>query len=107
MIDALQHIISQLEQLPEIAQAKIAADIQVRLLDYQRWEAEKVRVSQMSREEFAAFLGERKVSKPYLAPGYRGIYYSDEEFDEALQLWSGPEAVELYEREKNATDANI
>ena len=72
-----------------------------------RREAERVQVTQMSEEEFAAFLAERKVSKPYLAPGYRGIYYSDEEFDEALRVWSGPEAIELYEREKHASDANI
>lgn len=84
MIEALQRVISQLEQLSEEAQAKIAADIQARLADYQHWEADQVRVTQMSEDEFATFLAERKVSKPYLAPGYRGIYYSDEEFLRAL-----------------------
>ncbi|GEM_PF-2992208 len=107
MIEALQQVVSQLEHLPEDAQAQLAEEVQALLIEYQRREAERVRVAQMSADEFAAFLAERKVSKPYLAPGYRGIYYSDEEFDEALRLWSGPEAVELYEREKNASDANV
>lgn len=107
MIDALQQVISQLEYLPEDAQAKLAEDVQALFDEYQRREAERARVTQMSEDEFAAFLVERKVSKPYLAPGYRGIYYNDEEFDEALRLWSGPEAVELYEREKHASDANV
>ena len=61
----------------------------------------------MSEDEFAAFLAERRMSKPYLAPGYRGVYYSDEEFDDALRGWAGPEAVELYEQEKRASDANV
>ncbi len=107
MIDALQQVISQLEHLPEEAQAKLAEEVQA-LLDEHQWrEAKRVRVAQMTEDEFAVFLAERKVSKPYLAPGYRSIYYSDEEFDEALRLWSGPEAVALYEREKNAFDANV
>ena len=107
MIDALQQVVSQLEHLPEDAQAALAEEVQALLLKYQRREAERLQVAQMSEDEFAAFLAERKESKPYLVPGYRGIYYSDEEFDEALRLWSGPEAIELYEREKNASDANV
>lgn len=107
MIEALQQVVRQIEQLPEESQAKIVAEIHARLVEYQRWEAERERVSQMSKDEFAAFLEERKVSKPYLTPGYRGIYYSEEEFDEALRLWSGPEAIALYEHQKNASDANV
>ncbi len=107
MIDALQQVMSQLEQLPADAQARLADDIQALLSEYHHREDERERVSRMSQEEFDAFLAERKVSKPYLAPGYRGTYYSTEEFDEALRSWSEPEAVELYEREKRASDANI
>ncbi|HEY7347611.1 MAG TPA: hypothetical protein VH599_04775 [Ktedonobacterales bacterium] len=107
MIDALQQVVSQLETLSPVEQAKFAEDVQALFLKYRSYQAEQQRVSRMSREEFDAFLAERKVSKPYLAPDYRGIYYSDKEFDEALESWSGPEAVELYEREKNASDADI
>ncbi len=107
MIDALQQVIHQLEALPPEEQARFAEEVEVLLEEHRRQQAERARVAQMSKEEFAAFLAERKISKPYLAPGYRGIYYSDEEFDEALRSWSGPEAIELYEREKNATDADI
>jgi hypothetical protein len=90
MIDALQHVVSQFETLSPEAQTRLAEEVQALLFEYQRQEAERVRVSQMSKEEFATFLAERQVSKPYLVPGYRGIYYSDEEFDEALCSWSGP-----------------
>jgi arginyl-tRNA--protein-N-Asp/Glu arginylyltransferase len=107
MIDALQQVISQMEQLPPEIQAKLAEEVQTLLLEHQRQRAEQARVAQMSADEFANFLAERRVTKPYLAPGYRGIYYSDEEFDEALRRWSGPEALELYEQQKHASDANV
>ena len=107
MIDALQQVVNQLEQLPPEAQAKFAEEVQALLLEHQRQEAERARVAQMSEDEFATFLAERRVSKPYLAPGYRGVYYSDEEFDEALRGWAGPEAVGLYEQEKLASNANL
>ena len=61
----------------------------------------------MSRDELAAFLAERKVSKPYLAPGYRGIYYSTEEFDGALEAHTDPEEWAIYQREKAARNANL
>jgi arginyl-tRNA--protein-N-Asp/Glu arginylyltransferase len=107
MIDALQQVISQLEQLPPETQAKLAEEVRTLLLEYQRQQAERARVAQMSADEFANFLAERRVTKPYLAPGYRGVYYSDEEFDEALRGGSGSEALELYEQEKHASDANV
>ena len=107
MIDALQQVVNQLEQLPPETQAKLAEEVQTLLLEYQRQQAERARVAQMSADEFANFLAERRVTKPYLAPGYRGVYYSDEEFDEALRSWSGPEALELYEQGKHASDANV
>ncbi len=107
MIDALQQMVNQLEQLSPEAQAKFAEEVQTLLLEYQHQDAERARVAQMSEDEFAAFLAERRVRKPYLAPGYRGIYYSDEEFDEALRGLAGAEAVELHEQEKHASDANV
>jgi hypothetical protein len=107
MIEALQQVMSQLETLSPEGQARLADEVQWLLDEYQRKEAERARVSQMSPDEFAAFLAERQVSKPYLAPGYRGIYYSIEEFNEALESWSGPEAAELYKREKNTPNANV
>ena len=107
MIDALQQVMNQLEQLPPETQAKLAEEVQILLLEHQRQEAERTRVTQMSADEFANFLAERRVTKPYLSPAYRGVYYSDEEFDEALRSWAGPEALKLYEQEKHASDANI
>ncbi len=107
MIDALQQVMNQIETLAPEEQAKLAEEVQELLIAYQRRQAERARVARMSKEEFAAFLAERKVSKPYLAPGYRGIYYSTEESDEALESWAGPEAVELYKQEKKASNANV
>ena len=107
MIDALQQVVSQLETFPPEEQARFVEEVQTLFSAYQRREAERARVSQMTKEEFAAFLAERNVSKLYLARGYRGIYYSTEEFNEALESWTGPEAMELYEREKNTSNANI
>ncbi len=94
MIDALQQVVSQLETFSPEKQAELAEEIQALLGEYQRQRAERARVSQMSQDELAAFLAERQVSKPYLAPGYRGIYYSDDEFNEALENRAGPEDQE-------------
>lgn len=107
MIDALQQVVSQFETLSPEEQAKLAEEVQALLTEYQRQRAERARVSRMSEEEFAAFLAERKVSKPYLAPGYRGIYYSIEEFDEALEALTDPEEWAEYQREKAARNANL
>jgi hypothetical protein len=74
MIDALQQVVSQFETLSPEYQAQLAEEIINRLTKYQGYQADQARVSRMSKSEFAAFLAERQVSKPYLAPGYRGIY---------------------------------
>ena len=107
MIDALQQVVSQLEQLSPEEQANFVEEVQPLLLEHQRRETKRILVYQMSEDEFAAFLAERQVSKPYLAPDYRGIYYSDEEFEEALDNQFGQEEVELNEHEDSAPDANI
>lgn len=107
MIDALQHVVNQLETLSPEEQARFAEEVQALFSEYQRQQAERARISQMTKEEFAAFLAERKVSKPYLAPGYRGIYYSTEEFDEALEAHTDPEEWAEYQREKAARNANL
>jgi hypothetical protein len=107
MIDALQQVVSQFETRSPEEQAHVAEEVQALLSKQQSYEAERTRVPEMSEDEFAAFLAERKVTGPHLAPDYRGIYENDEEFDEALESWAGPEAVELYEREKIASDATM
>ena len=107
MIDALQQVINQLETLSPEEQARLAEEVQELVLKHQSYDAERARVSHMTKDEFAAFLAERKVSKPYLAPGYRGTYFSTEEFDEALEALTDPEEWAEYQREKATRNANL